>query len=63
MSNSLCSLISETELQEVLPLTKRKIYKLRLSGRIPFVRVDRRTRLYSLEKVIAALENLETKPK
>jgi hypothetical protein len=52
-------LISETELQEALPITPRKITKLRLMGQIPFVRVDRRTRLYDLSRVVAALEKLE----
>jgi hypothetical protein len=63
MSNTLCSLISEAELQKTLPITKRKINKLRLTGQIPFVRIDRRTRLYDVEKVVAALERLEIKPK
>jgi hypothetical protein len=59
----LCPLITENELQKAIPLTPRKITKLRLLGLLPVVKVDRRTRLYSLERVVAALEKLEIKTK
>jgi hypothetical protein len=56
-------LTTEQELAKVLPITPRKLRKLRLSKRIPFVKVDRYTRLYDVDKVVTALEQLEIKPK
>jgi len=56
--NTLCS---EKDLTKVLPITLRQLRVLRRTGQIPFVKVNRRTRLYSLERVVAALEKLETK--
>jgi hypothetical protein len=56
-------LTTEDELTKVLPITPRKLRKLRLSNRIPFVKVDRYTRLYDVEKVVAALESFEIKTK
>ena len=40
-------------------LTARKFAKLRRKHRLPYVRIDRFTRLYDLEKVVAALQKLE----
>jgi hypothetical protein len=63
MLNALCSLVDEESLRSVVPLTPRKIRTLRRTGLIPAVKVDRRTFLYNPEKVVAALERLEIKPK
>jgi hypothetical protein len=56
--NTFCS---EQELTKTLPITPRKLRKLRRSGMIPYLKVDRFTRLYDIDKVVAALEELETK--
>jgi hypothetical protein len=41
----------EDELIKVVQITSRKLRKLRLSNKVPFIKVDRYTRLYSVEKV------------
>lgn len=53
------ALSTEEELAKILPITPRKLRKLRLLNRIPYVRVDRYTRLYDVERVIEALRKLE----
>jgi hypothetical protein len=56
-------LSNETETIKALPITARKFVKLRRKGQIPFMQVDRFTRLYDLAKVVSALERLEVKTK
>jgi hypothetical protein len=56
-------LTSEEGLAKALSITTRHVQKLRRDGQIPFIRVNHRTHLYSLEKVVAALERLEIKTK
>jgi hypothetical protein len=56
-------LTSEQDLAKLLPITPRKLRKLRLSNRIPFIKVDRYTRLYDIDAVVAALQKVETNPK
>jgi hypothetical protein len=50
------ALITEEDLTKALPLTPRKLRRLRLQARIPYIKVDRYTRLYCLEQVLAALQ-------
>ena len=56
-------LYTETELPNVLPLTLRQVKNLRRANLIPYVRLNRYTRLYSVKKVVAALQRLETTAK
>jgi hypothetical protein len=57
------TLSSETETMKALPLSSRKFVKLRRAHLIPYLQVDRYTRLYDLERVVAALQKLEIKTK
>jgi hypothetical protein len=50
------TLASEQDITNFLKITPQKLRRLRLSKQIPFLRVDRYTRLYDIEKVVAALE-------
>jgi hypothetical protein len=50
-------LISEPELLKTLPaITKRKLIKLCRRRLVPFFQVDRFTRVYDLDEVVAALK-------
>jgi hypothetical protein len=49
-------LSTEQDLTAFLRISARKLRKLRLAKAIPYLRVDRYTRLYDLPAVIAALE-------
>jgi hypothetical protein len=49
------NLITESELMEKIPVTARKLHRLRVQKRIPFVTIDRYTRVYDLTKVLEAL--------
>jgi hypothetical protein len=51
------NLSNEKELLEKVPLNSQKLRRLRREGRIPFLQVDRFTRLYDIEKVVEALAN------
>jgi hypothetical protein len=52
-------LTTEQGLAEVLPITTKQIQKLRRSGQIPYIRVNHRKILYSIESVVQALKQLE----
>jgi hypothetical protein len=60
MATDLCT---EEELTKVLALSPRQLRKLRSSGAIPFMRLNRCKRLYSLKSVANALAKLEVKTK
>jgi hypothetical protein len=49
-------LITEPELLAKLPVSSRKLTRLRLEERVPYLKIDRYTRLYCLEQVISSLE-------
>jgi hypothetical protein len=60
MAHDLCS---EQDLTKFLPITQRQLRTLRRAGQIPYLRVNRCKRLYSVKSVAAALQKLETKAK
>jgi hypothetical protein len=61
--NSFAALVTENDLQSLVPISVRQIKMLRRSGQIPAIRVNRKTFLYSPERVLSALEKLEVKTK
>lgn len=55
-------LLTGEELQREFPyLTPWKLFRMRKSRKIPFVKLGHRTFLYSRERVKVALERLETR--
>jgi hypothetical protein len=50
------NLSTEKDVTTLLKISPRKLRSLRLAKKIPFLRVDRFTRLYRLDEVVAALE-------
>jgi len=63
ISTMMSNLCDEEQLRELVPITTRQLRTLRLTGRIPFIKVNRRMFLYSPERVLAALAELEIKTK
>jgi hypothetical protein len=56
-------LSSESDTIRSLPISARKFIKLRRARLIPFLKIDRYTRLYDIEQVVEALGKLETSGK
>jgi hypothetical protein len=56
-------LSSESDAMRALPITARKFVKLRRARLIPFLKIDRYTRVYDIERVVEALQRLETSGK
>jgi hypothetical protein len=58
---SLRTLLTEEQLLERVPLTSRQLRRLREKRKVPFIKFGRRSIMYNLEKVVAALEKFEIK--
>jgi hypothetical protein len=57
------TLLSEIDTVRALPITLRKFVRLRRARLIPYLKVDRFTRLYDIDRVVEALQRLETSGK
>ena len=51
------NLSSEQDLTNYLRITPRKLRRLCLLKQIPYLKIDRYTRVYDIAKVVAALES------
>jgi hypothetical protein len=55
-------LVEETELLQVVRISRERLRYLRDASIIPYIRTGRLSLLYDIDKVVAALQKLEQKP-